>query len=377
MGNILIQNTLSAGVTIISNHFINIYMPQANGEFVKVYLYLLHMTQDAASFSLASIADIFDCTERDITRALRYWEKAGLMQLTYDNRKLTGITFCEFPVVDKITPPQETLASEEVSAAAEPELPQPQPEIAAEPSPQPEAVAKPPAAKTETPVETRRELSAGKKKELQEKEDVRQFLYIAEQYLGRTLTRTDIDNLLYYYAELNFSADLIEYLVEYCVSKGSRSTRYIETVALAWAEEGISSVKEAKKSTNMYNKKYFTILKALGVKNRNPVDAEVKFMDNWLRDLAFSMDIITEACSRTVMQTGQASFQYADSILQDWSKRGIKHLNDIETLDKEHKARSTKAPAKETPKKDKGNKFNEYPHREYDYDEIKKSLFNQ
>lgn len=377
MGNILIQNTLSAGVTIISNHFINIYMPQANGEFVKVYLYLLHMTQDAASFSLASIADIFDCTERDITRALRYWEKAGLMQLTYDNRKLTGITFCEFPVVDKITPPQETLASEEVSAAAEPELPQPQPEIAAEPSPQPEAVAKPPAAKTETPVETRRELSAGKKKELQEKEDVRQFLYIAEQYLGRTLTRTDIDNLLYYYAELNFSADLIEYLVEYCVSKGSRSTRYIETVALAWAEEGISSVKEAKKSTNMYNKKYFTILKALGVKNRNPVDAEVKFMDNWLRDLAFSMDIITEACSRTVMQTGQASFQYADSILQDWSKRGIKHLNDIETLDKEHKARSTKAPAKETTKKDKGNKFNEYPHREYDYDEIKKSLFNQ
>lgn len=377
MGNILIQNTLSAGVTIISNHFINIYMPQANGEFVKVYLYLLHMTQDAASFSLASIADIFDCTERDITRALRYWEKAGLMQLTYDNRKLTGITFCEFPVVDKITPPQETLASEEVSAAAEPELPQPQPEIAAEPSPQPEAVAKPPAAKTETPVETRRELSAGKKKELQEKEDVRQFLYIAEQYLGRTLTRTDIDNLLYYYAELNFSADLIEYLVEYCVSKGSRSTRYIETVALAWAEEGISSVKEAKKSTNMYNKKYFTILKALGVKNRNPVDAEVKFMDNWLRDLAFSMDIITEACSRTVMQTGQASFQYADSILQDWSKRGIKHLNDIETLDKEHKARSTKAPAKEPPKKDKGNKFNEYPHREYDYDEIKKSLFNQ
>lgn len=377
MGNILIQNTLSAGVTIISNQFINIYMPQANGEFVKVYLYLLHLTQDCASFSLASVADIFDCTERDITRALRYWEKAGLMQLTCENRKLTGIAFCDFPAADKAAAPQETLAAEEVSAAADPELSQPQTAAAAEPAPQPKTVVKTPAVKTEAPTETRRELSAGKKKELQEKEDVRQFLYIAEQYLGRTLTRTDIDNLLYYYAELDFSADLIEYLVEYCVSKGSRSTRYIETVALAWAEEGISSVTDAKKSTNMYNKNYFTILKALGIKNRNPVDAELKFMDNWLRDLAFSIDIITEACSRTVMQTGQASFQYADSILQDWSKKGIKHLTDVETLDKEHKARSAKAPAKDTPKKDKGNKFNEYPHREYDYDEIKKSLFNQ
>lgn len=350
MGEIFIQNIPSQGVTTISNEFIDSYMLQANGEFVKVYLYLLRITQNERAISLSSIADAFDYTERDITRALRYWEKAGLLNLTFENNKLTGIAFCSLPVSNT----KETAAVQELPAE-QTQPAKPQEEI--------------------NPAVPPKSLTADQKKELQEKEEVSQFLYIAEQYLGRTLSRTDIDNLLYFYAELHFNAELIEYLVEYCVSKGSRSSRYIETVALAWASEGITTVQEAKNAANLHNKNYFTILKALGIKGRNPVPTEQKMMDQWINELGFSLDIIQEACQRTVLQTGQASFPYADSILKGWHKRGVHHLTDLAALDEEHRIKKASKPQAQAVSQSRPNE--EYPHRKYDYDEIQKSLFNQ
>lgn len=354
MGDFVIQNVLIGTTTTVSNQFIDKYMPSANGEFVKIYLYLLRMTESCSSLSLEAIADIFDCTERDVVRALRYWEKAGILKLTFENRKLTSVSFLELP---------------QQSEAAETPKIQPSPAVhkKAEPAP--------PEVKEEIP--GKKALSAGEKRQLQEKEDVRQFLYIAEQYLGRTLTKTDTDNLLYFYSELNFNAELIEYLIEYCVSKGSRSARYIETVALAWASEGIATVKDAKKSTNLYNKNYFTVLKAMGIKNRNPVDTEVAMMDTWLREYGFSLDIITAACNRTIIQTGNPSFKYTDTILKDWKKKNVKHLSDLEALDEAHKKKVARMPASKSAPPAKGTKFSQYPHREYDYDEIKKSLLNK
>ena len=73
---ITLQNSRNAEVTVLTNNFIDNYMPEANGEFVKVYIYLLRLLSDASiPFSLEQMADHFFCTERDIVRALKYWEK--------------------------------------------------------------------------------------------------------------------------------------------------------------------------------------------------------------------------------------------------------------------------------------------------------------
>lgn len=75
-------------------------------------------------------------------------------------------------------------------------------------------------------------------KELKQNDEIVQLLYITEQYLGKTLTPTEVKKIMFFYDELHFSPDLIEYLIEYSVSRGHKSIRYIETVALAWAKEG-------------------------------------------------------------------------------------------------------------------------------------------
>ena len=88
MAMITLQNSRSAEITVLTNNFIDNYMPEDNGEFVKVYIYLLRLLSDTSvPFSLEQMADHFFCTERDIVRALKYWEKENLLTLTYRNNE--------------------------------------------------------------------------------------------------------------------------------------------------------------------------------------------------------------------------------------------------------------------------------------------------
>ena len=344
MGMITLSNPSWQEATLLSNIFIDDYMPEANGEFVKVYIYLLRtLSNSPVSFSLEEMADRLLCTERDILRGLKYWSRQELLALDFtENRVLSNIT---------ILAPKKRSSSEE-KAASETAAP--------EPKADPRSFS----------------LTPDRVKELKQNEDMIQLLYIAEQYLGKTLSPTEIQKILFFYDGLGFSTDLIEYLIEYCVSRSHKSIRYIETVALAWAGEGISTVSDAKKANARYSREYYTILKALGITNRSPVETEITLMDTWLKTYGFSMEIIQEACSRTVLQTGQASFQYTDKILDGWKKKQVTSLEDVRALDAEHKKRrQDKKPQKQTPASN--NRFNNFQQREYDFDEYEKRLLNQ
>ena len=64
-------------VTLVANEFIDRYMPSANGEYVKVYLYLLrHAGEEVGQ---AEIADALELTEGDVRRALIRWQRDGLL----------------------------------------------------------------------------------------------------------------------------------------------------------------------------------------------------------------------------------------------------------------------------------------------------------
>ena len=124
--------------------------------------------------------------------------------------------------------------------------------------------------------------------------------------------------------------------------------------------------------------KTISILKALGITNRNPVETEITLMDTWLRTYGFSMEVIQEACNRTVLQTGQASFQYTDKILEGWKKKDVHTIDDIHTLDTEHKKRrQDRKAASSRPAQPSNNRFNNFQQREYNFDEYEKHLLNQ
>ena len=228
MSLISLQNSSELEVTILSNRFIDNFMPRANGEFVKVYIYLLRMVSAApSSFSLEHMADSLFCTERDISRALKYWESEKLIALTYTaDQKLSGITLLE-PFAD--TGHRESSASVDTftgsgNSASVSEISDPGGPCSAD---------------------YILCLSPDRIRELKQNEEISQLLYITEQYLTKTLTPTEMQKILFFYDELHMSADLIEYMVEYCKYRSLMSMRYNETVAHARANNGIHTIEAA------------------------------------------------------------------------------------------------------------------------------------
>lgn len=396
MSLISLQNSSELEVTILSNRFIENFMPRANGEFVKVYIYLLRaVSSSPSSFSLEHMADRLFCTERDIFRALKYWEGEKILSLTYTtDRQLSGITLLE-PFAD--AGHMESSASSEnifstagtssspVSAQMAAGISQPVALTGSAPknvslSSSNSAVSGGTSSELSTSADYIRSLTPDHISELKQNEEVSQLLYIAEQYLAKTLTPTEMQKIFFFYDELHMSADLIEYLVEYCVSRGRKSMRYIETVALAWTRDGVTTVEMARDASSRFSKDYYTILKAMGISGRNPVENEISYIDTWRKTYGFDLELIQEACSRTVLSTGQPSFQYADKILSGWKKKNVHTLEDVRLLDAEHKKRQLekavsrkKQPAAQS---QSNNRFNNFHQRDYDFTEYEKRLLN-
>lgn len=396
MSLISLQNSSELEVTILSNRFIDNFMPRANGEFVKVYIYLLRaVSSSPSSFSLEHMADRLFCTERDIFRALKYWEGEKILSLTYTtDRQLSGITLLE-PFAD--AGHMESSASSEnifstagtssspVSAQMAAGISQPVALTGSAPknvslSSSNSAVSGGTSSELSTSADYIRSLTPDHISELKQNEEVSQLLYIAEQYLAKTLTPTEMQKIFFFYDELHMSADLIEYLVEYCVSRGRKSMRYIETVALAWTRDGVTTVEMARDASSRFSKDYYTILKAMGISGRNPVENEISYIDTWRKTYGFDLELIQEACSRTVLSTGQPSFQYADKILSGWKKKNVHTLEDVRLLDAEHKKRQleTAVSRKKQPaaQSQSNNRFNNFHQRDYDFTEYEKRLLN-
>jgi len=320
--------------TLLENEFIDKYMPEANGEYVKVYLLLLrYMNDPTTELSVSKIADILDHTEKDVLRALNYWKKQGLIDFETKHSE-------KKPVLPAV-----------VEAVTE-----------------------------EKKVIRKKESNPRNRKELKE------LLFVAEQYLGKTLTKTDIDTIIYFYDELGMSADLIEYLIEYCVENGHKSIHYIQKVALSWSEQKITTVEAAKSSTVMYNKNCYSILNAYGIKGRAPATTEITYIRRWNEEYAFSLDLILEACNRTMNAIHQPSFEYTDTILKKWLEKGVRTLQDVAIIDEMYQKEKAEKKQESSPRtptpnpipKTKKNKFNNFEGRTYDnMDELTRKLIMQ
>jgi DnaD/phage-associated family protein len=195
--------------------------------------------------------------------------------------------------------------------------------------------------------------------EKQQDEDFGNLLYQTEIYFGKPLTQSDINSLLYIYEELSFNPDLLEYLVEYCVSIGKKSCRYIEAVAIDWYKNGITSVEDAKVASKNYNSIYVAVLKQLGIPRRVPTPTETSFIDTWYNTYSFNKNIIMEACKRAITANPHsANFNYVNGILESWYKQNVHKLSDIEELDRKWAAEKKK---KQTSGKViSNNQFNNY-----------------
>ena len=388
MTAINISSDIATSFTTVSDIFIDQYMPKANGEFVKVYLYLLRATGSGAGIAtISEIADHFSNTEADIVRALNYWASEGILQVqTGADGQITGINLCSL-AVSGMQAAQSNIQSAVADNAAQNNL---QNISTADIRMQDSVVEKLKNQATDKPAPSQKEYTLDEIKEFRKNPDISELFFIIETYLKHTLSSTDTNMVLYWLDELHFSTDLVEYLVEYCITKGHSSLRYMNKVALGWADAGIKTVDQAKDDAAAHSQIYYSVMKALGITGRNLVDSEVSLINKWVGEYGFDIELVKAACSKTISAIQKPSFEYTDSILTNWRKKDVHTLKDVEVLDanfaKANKASATgssqgtnAANGSSKPKSNNSNsknKFNNFNQRNNDYDKLEKLFLN-
>lgn len=363
--NFGLKNRLSLQATVVSNEFIDTYMAAANGEYVKVFLYLLRHEGDIEKTDISAIADALNHTEADVKRALLYWEKVGILSREEDLRQPEEGREQERRENSRTGAAREASGNGEAAAA-----------LAArgEASATAQAYEEMPAAVPAAEEMPAREIpqpgdSYARMERLSEDVEFSALLYAVQQYLGKTFSQIECEKFAFFYDGLHMSGELLEYLAEYCAGGGHTSIRYIEKVALNWYQMGIETREEARNYTLRYSKDMSAVMKAFGITGRSPATAEQEFMKKWFREYGFDSKLVTEACNRTIKATGAASFPYADKILSGWKENGVKVLGDVEELDKKRQASRRQGKEKEGAKKPSGsNRFKNFDERAYDYE---------
>lgn len=371
MDNILLCSNHIPLVTSIHNTFIEKYMLGANGSYVKVYLYLSKCIQSGEEdLSISSLADKMENTEKDIIRALNYWEKQKLLKITRSEDKsvILGIDVLnpdELPAADVSEPSRpkkkhtENTSSfkqektdgslhtgktadsqqEKVSSTASADVVKPE----TEPSPssngnsvvsgQPEVIAM-----VDVPVKKSANrqhsfhVTPEQTKRLASDEEFRWTCNVVESYLERPVKPGELQLLSYLYDNLHFSSELILHLYEYCISLGKTSTSYIQSVAIAWDEKQIKTPEEAQNASANYNASYTAVSKAFAL-GRALAVIEKRYVERWQTEWQMDLSVILEACNRTMLKIQRADFKYTEGILDNWHKAGIHTLIDVEKAD--------------------------------------------
>ena len=191
--DIQFKEGIQAEITCVPNAFIDELLAEANGDYVRVYLYLLRHCKE--NMKVHSVADSLNLTDRDITRAISYWEKKGIFK-----EGTAGVV-------------EEEIRNEEAARLSEANL------------------------------EMKREQNL-MKREIDE-EEFEGILFVAKHLLPGGVTRSHVQKFEYMVEYLAMDSELIEFLLDYCASIQKTSPRYIERVALDWSEQGITTVKQA------------------------------------------------------------------------------------------------------------------------------------
>lgn len=408
MDRILLCTNHIPTVTSIYNTFIEHYMPTANGSYVKVYLYLAKCLQASErDLSISTLADRMENTEKDILRALLYWEKKKLLCINRDaaTGEITGL---------EMLIPEEDLNNKDSTVRPEPQIQavplateislrnndkaipdciEEEDEIAVSQAPaamenmafhtpavnenDDTAAPETPEAATESSAKKRVVISVSPQ-QLQDLSSDGDFIWVCnvvESYLDRPMKPNELQLVAYLYGTLHFSTELILHLYDYCISMGKANSSYIQTVALSWHEQGITTPEEAQTAVVRFHASYNAVSKALAL-GRSLAEIEKKFVDRWQNDWRMDLSVIVEACNRTVLKLHHADFKYTEGILSHWKEENVHTLQDVEKSDADYAQTKTQTPSNKKAAVSSGqtgkprNQFQNFKQRDINTEEL-------
>jgi DnaD/phage-associated family protein len=273
-------NVPNLGFTPLDSIFIDKYLKELRGDFVKVYILCLRYGYSNLELSLEKISEELNLLQTDVVNALESLQEAGLIRLNQDGIEILpfresslnvgAISFDRsikemFEVIEKLI--GRPLSSKEVST----------------------------------------------------------YLNFIEDFNFTP----EVITLLVEYCSARRKTD-IRYIEKVALGWHDAGIKSIED-----AQRHIA------KHEDKWNR-YREILTFIGMKDADISKPQEDMLEKWVFKYNFPNDVILEACRICVMRINEANFSYIDAILSAWAKSGVKTIKDIKKVDgKGNKSKKT------------------------------------
>ena len=317
----------------ISNEFAEKYIRFSNPEYIQVYLYLKYRTEKDGEFPrLEQIAKELNISLEQAAFVLDFWVSRGELC-----RKKTGYLFVE-----------EQSPRKKREEKPEPLKHQPRPSY------------------------TMAEIDAVAAKN----KTISGLFYQAETVLQKVLTQSDMEMLYSFVDWLGLPVEVVTMLLSYGAKKGKTGRRYLETVAMDWAERGIDTFEAAEahvmelEARDSVERK---ICGMLGIFDRALTATEKKYIKQWAETPELSLDLIPLAYDRTVARTGKLSWSYMNKILLSWVEEGLTTQKQVEESEEAFRNGKPAKPGK-TPVRSKFNNYDDT--NPVDYGQLEEQLLD-
>lgn len=300
----------------ISFDFIEKWGRFAKPEYFRIYIYILSKyKKDGTLFPPSDLAEILDTKISKIKAALEFWAMEGFISLSND-----GYVFTE----------ESSKAQEKNTRAL----------VSSRPS------------YTHTEIDG----AAVKNGEIS-------YLFKqSEKIMGKLLSSNDMEVLYSFVDWLNLPVEVIIMIITYAAGNNKNSMRYIEKVAIDWADREINTYEKAEayiKELEEIQSKERKIRNILGISDRALSTTEKKYLDIWTAQKDIPLDLVPVAYDKTIMKTGgKISWAYMNKLLCSWYDEGIRTQEELETA-QEH-FRVKKGEDNQNSAKKGANKFSNY-----------------
>ena len=264
--------------TVVPDIFFAEYLSQMPAACVKVYLYIVFLSKYNKDIKLNDLSKKLALPLKDINESISYLDTNGLIikkEAGYIVANLQEIT------LHKLYKPNLTVSPEKVAEIAK------------------------------------------------NKSRAKVIDHINNSYFQGIMGPSWYNDIDLWFSKYNFDDEVMIALFNYCYTRSALHKKYIQTVAEAWGNNNIKTwndleLYDQKQEKLIKIKK--TIAKKLG--KQTLTQYEEAYIEKWIIDYGYDLDIIEIALKRTTFKTNP-TFEYINNIITDWHDRNLKTTNEV------------------------------------------------
>ena len=190
--------------------------------------------------------------------------------------------------------------------------------------------------------------------------DVKELIDVCAAILGKTFTPTEMESIIYLYDGLRFDFEYIVRLCKHCHDIGRSSIRYVEKVGIGLYDSGVITVgaleayieKEERKNDMEYR-----VRELFGFGERALTPSEQKYLAAWTLDWNLPFEVIRLAYNEMMRIKDRPVFSYQNGILKKWVENGCKTPEDVAAYIENGKKTAESAGKKKDSEKNKNIGF--------------------